>query len=118
VSFQPRFIEHGGVRILELDYSGLAPAELPPAFDEAGRVIAAEPPASVRILTILDSQFDAAAADALKRYAAGNRPYVRASAVVARGFWSAVVITLKLGERKDLVIFRDTATALDYLARS
>lgn len=113
--FQPRFVWHRGRRVLRLDYRGLEPEELKAAFLEAGQVIAAEPAASLRILTVLESHFDADAVRALRRYAAGNRPHVQASAVVAAGFWAVVVTSLKLHERPDLYLFDGEETALDWL---
>jgi len=115
--FEPRFVEHGGRRILRLDYTDLGQAELRAAFDRAAAVITAEPRGSLRILTILRSRFNEESAEALKRYARGNRPYVKASAVIGTSFWKVVVASLKIAERKDLVLFEDEAAALDWLAR-
>jgi hypothetical protein len=116
--FAPQHVVHEGVEILRLDYTHLGAAELGSAFAVAERLIASHSPGSLRILTLLDSSFDASAAEALKRYAVSNRPFVRASAVVAVGFWSAVVVTIKLHERRDLRMFGDEAAALAWLAAS
>jgi hypothetical protein len=116
--FAPEFIEHRGIRVLRLDYTGLAPDDLPEAFQRAGRVIAAEPAGSLIILTVLDSRFNAQAAEALKRYAAANGPFVRRSAIVAIGFWKVVVTSIKLHGREDLVLFENQAEALDWLVDS
>jgi hypothetical protein len=114
----PEFIQHGGLRVLRLDYSGFLPAELTEAFGRAGELIAAQPVGSLRILTLLDSRFDADAAEAFKRYAIGNRPYVRASAVVAAGFWKVLLTSVKLHGRRDLALFDDPTAALEWLLRS
>jgi hypothetical protein len=113
--FQPRFELVRDQRILRLDYRGLSCAELETAFLVAGRLIAREPPASLLILTFLESRFDSRTAEALKHYVIGNGPYVRASAVLARGFWRSVMTTLKLGVRSDLHFFDDERAALDWL---
>lgn len=115
--FQPRFVEHCGRRVLRLDYRGLEPAQLKEAFQQAGRVIAAEPDGSLRILTMLESRFDADVVAVLRRYAAENRPHVRSSAVVVAGFWRVVLTTIKLHERPDLFLFDGEEEALDWLAR-
>jgi hypothetical protein len=115
--FQPRFVEHRGRQVLRLDYRGLEPAGLRAALRQAGQVIAAQPAGSLRILTVLESHFDAEAVAVLRRYATENRPYVRSSAVVAAGFWAVVVTSLKLHERPDLFLFEEEAEALDWLAR-
>jgi hypothetical protein len=113
--FQPAFITAQGQRVLRLDFQGLTCAELETALHVAGRLIAGEPPASVRILTVFDSRFDGQTAEALKRYVIGNGPYVLASAVIARGFWRAVFTSLKLGVRPDLQFFDDEEQALRWL---
>jgi hypothetical protein len=113
--FQPRFVQHRGRRVLRLDYSGLEPAELKEAFRQAGKVIAAEPAGSLRILTVLASHFDADAVRELRHYAAENRPHVRASAVVVAGFWAVVVTSIKLHERPDLYLFEGEEEALEWL---
>ena len=115
--FSPEFIEQRGVRVLRLEYRGLAPDELPDAFQQAGEVIAAEPGGSLRILTLLDSSFDAIAAEAFKRYSVANHPFVRASAVVAKGFWRVVVTSAKLHGRPDLTVFDTQEAALGWLLR-
>ena len=114
--FEPRFIEHRGVRILRLEYSNLSPAELATAADQVRRVVAAEPLRSVRILTIIHSKLSAPGADALKRAALANRPYVRAGAVVASSFWNVIVTDLQAHGREDMQLFGDEASALDWLA--
>jgi hypothetical protein len=117
-AFSPRFVAHDGVEVLRLDYTRLSPPALCQAFTAAGQLISSHPPGSLRILTLLDSSFDGAAAEALKRYAVSNGPFVRASAVLAVGFWSAVVVTIKLHQRHDLRLFGDEAAALAWLSRS
>jgi hypothetical protein len=111
----PTFEVQEGVRYLRLDYTGFAPVELSEAFLVAGEVIRAEVPGSLRILTILDSRFDETSIEALKRYVAANRPFVLRSAVVASGFWSVVMTSIKLHGRQDLRIFDDKFAALDWL---
>lgn len=104
--FSPELIAQRGVRVLKLEHKGLARDELPEALQRAGEVIAAEPAGSLRILTLLDSPFDAIAAEAFKRYSAANRPFVRRSAIVESGFWKVVATSVKLHERRDLGLFR------------
>jgi hypothetical protein len=114
-SFQPRFVEHRGRRVLRLDYSGLEPVELKEALRQAAKVIAAEPAASLRILSVLASRFDADAVRVLRHYATENRPHVRASAVVVAGFWAVVMTSVKLHERPDMYLFEGEEEALEWL---
>jgi len=113
--FAPAFELHGGVEVLRLDYSNIKAPHLPRAFRVAASTIATAAPRSLRILTILDSCFDAPAGDAFKEYVAGNGPYVFRSAVVASSFWRVLVTGLKLRTRPDLALFGDERSALEWL---
>jgi hypothetical protein len=111
------YFEHRGVRVLRLEYTGLAPAELSIAFQRARNVIDAAPAHSLRILTLLDSRFDEDGAEEFKRYAIANRPFVSRSAVVASGFWRVVATSVKLHGRTDLMLFDRPEAALAWLTR-
>ena len=114
--FEPRFVQHLGVRILRLEYSNLSSAELVVAAHQVRRVVAAEPLRSARILTVIHSRLTVEGADALKRCALANRPFVRAGAVVASSFWNVIVTDLQMHGREDLKLFDDEASALEWLA--
>jgi len=116
--FTPVFIEHKGRRILRVDFSGLSPEQLVGATKHAMRAIAAEPLGSVRILTIANGQLDEQSAEAIRRYAAHNKPYVRASAVVgASGFQKILVVSIKVVQgRTALRNFESEDQAKDWLA--
>jgi hypothetical protein len=114
--FATTFIQHRGKRILRLEFSRLSPAELVAAADQVRGIIASEPLRSVRSLTFLSSRLTEEGADALKRCALANRPYVRAGAVVAPVFWRVIATDLQKRGREDLRFFTDEATARDWLA--
>jgi len=114
--FEPKFLEHRGVRILRLEYSKMSPAELAAAADQARRLVAEQPPGSARILTAIHSKLTAEGADTLKRCALANRPYVRAGAVVASSFWNVIVTDLQMHGREDMKLFNDEASALEWLS--
>lgn len=116
--FEPTFMEHRGIRVLRLDYTGLAPKELPGAFQVAVQVITAEPLGSLRILSLFESRFDQTGAEALKGSMVKSRHHVRRSAVVTSGFWKVVVTSIKLHRRRDLGLFDSQAAALDWLVQS
>src|SRR5690242_14439599 len=84
--FEPKFIEHRGIRILRLDFVGLSETELLAAFDLVRDFVRAAPARSLRILTRHDSKLTPTTAAALKQLALGNRPHVRASAVYGSSF--------------------------------
>jgi len=115
--FAPVFFEHRGVRVLRLEYTGLAALELPVAFQQARSLIAAAPAGSLRMLTLLDSIFDKEGAEEFKRYAVANRFFVRRSAVVARGFWKVVATSVKLHGREDMMLFDGEDAALAWLVQ-
>jgi len=114
--FEPKFIDHRGVRILRLEFSNLSSPELVAAGGQARRIIAAEPLRSVRTLTLMSSRLTAEAADVLKQCALANRPYVRAAAVVATSFWKVIGADVQMRGREDVELFDDEASALDWLA--
>jgi len=114
--FEPKFMEHRGVRILRLEYSNLSSAELVAAGDQVRQLVARQPLRSLRILTILNSKLTTEGADTLKRCALSNRPYVRAGAVVGSSFWKVVASDLQAHGREDLQLFDDAVSALDWLA--
>jgi hypothetical protein len=114
--FAPEFIQHRGERILRLDYSALASADLVVAADQVRRLVTAEPLKSVRALTILYSRLTADAAAALKHAALANAPHIRASAMVGSIFWKVMAADVQAHGREELQLFDDEASALDWLA--
>jgi hypothetical protein len=78
------FVEHRGARILLLDFAGLEEEGVLRMIDEARRLIAAQPPGSVRTLThVAGAQvLSPRAAGAFRDAAEQNAPFVRAGAVV------------------------------------
>ena len=114
--FEPRFVRHGGERILRIDLSDLDPGALIVAADQVRRVVTAEPLRSVRTLTLLYTRLTADAAAALKACALANKPHIRASAMVGSSFWRVIAADVQAHGREDLTMFDDEASALDWLA--
>ena len=54
-------------------------------------------------------------AETIKALAVSNAPYVRGIAVVGHAFWSVMVANLQGHGRRDVAVFDDDATALDWL---
>lgn len=114
-----RFIEHEGVRILFLDFSGFQdPSEATEPIEEAKRVIAQEPEGSVLTLTyVKGSKFNADMAQALWRLARHNKPYVKAGAVVGiEGLQKEVYHLVMNLARRRLPPFDDIEKAKHWLA--
>ena len=114
-----RFIDHNGVRILLLDFSGLHDAAA--AMEEIRRareVVAGQPRDSLRVLTyVRDARYNAATLQAMKELAAHNAPYVRASALVGMsGLHRVAYQAVILFSKRNIRIFEDRESALDWLA--
>jgi hypothetical protein len=78
-----QFIRHRDIEILSIDWSDGTSPEILQAMEDAKRVIASRPPHSVRTLTdVTGARLDKKVTEALKDYAAHNKPYVLAGAVI------------------------------------
>jgi hypothetical protein len=111
------FIEHRHRRVLRIDYSGLSLSDLATSLQQSQELMFAEPPGSVRVLTLWDATLTRAAAELVRRHVVLNTPYVFASAVVtARPLLRVFFESMKVGGRERLKCFDDEPTALDWLA--
>lgn len=113
------FIEHKGQRILHVDLSGLRePRDKIEVLEEARRVIDAQPPKSVLLLTnCIETHYETEGAEAVKQYSKANTPYVKASAVTGVVGIKKILLNaiVKLTKRK--IAAMDTVEqALDWLA--
>jgi hypothetical protein len=115
-----RFIEHGGRRILLLDFTGLSPDAAQPAIEES-RAMVARQPRDGSLLTCTDvtgATYDQKVVDGLKELSVHNRPYVAAAAVVAEsGIKRAMVSLVGLFSKRKLHAFPTREEALDWLVR-
>src|SRR5437763_6558558 len=81
VSNRVYFIEHGGQRVLFLNYSGCNGAILKMAAGEGNRVISREPPNSVLKMTdVSGTSFDKESVTAMKAMVADNTSYEKLAA--------------------------------------
>jgi hypothetical protein len=112
------FIEHNGVRILYIDWSGGASWEIREAMHDAKQLIATQPKGSVRTLTnVTEVQMDQATTEMLRGYMAHNKPYVMAGAVV--GLNDLKMIAFNFVNRvtgRTLRAMNDVEEAKDWLA--
>jgi hypothetical protein len=117
-----RFIEHGGKRILLLDYSGLGadPAELQAEIDRSKALISTQQPGTV--LTICDvrgSRVTPTNVRAMQQLVQHNTPFVKWGAVViglTGVYLTAFRATQALSRRRNLRSFGDLEEAKDWLA--
>jgi hypothetical protein len=113
-----RFVEHRGRQVLLIDFTHLEPKGALDAIAES-RAFIERLPADGTLLTCTDvtgATYDSAVVDALKKFSSGNRPYVRAAAVVVDSSLKRSLLSLValLTQRK----FHPSATreaALDWL---
>lgn len=113
-----RFIEHEGVRILEIDFSACRGQEYLRRIEEAAAVIRSQPERSLLTLTIVTgSEYSAAMMDVLRPYVAGNKPYVIAGAVVSYDHLQKVVAPVNRLTGRDLQTFDDVESAKAWLVQ-
>ena len=112
-----KFIIHKWRQILLLDISHCCLDEAIKTIDEAEEVIRSQPEASLLILTdVTDAVYDLEFIEKLKEFADGNKPYVRASAVVGLdGLQKVVYNAVALFSRRTFPVFDDIEKAKDWL---
>jgi hypothetical protein len=114
----PSFLQHNGKRLLRLDYAGLSPAAVVAYMKEAKILIAAEPPGSVRLLSVVAIRITDEVMEALRDFAAHNAPFVLATAIVGATPFQKAAIGLNIRSRGRLNVetFDDEQKAKDWLA--
>lgn len=114
-----RFVEHRGHRILVLDYSDIRDPEQALAAIEAGRrLVAAQPPRSLLLMTVVrGARYNAEVLGAMKNLAAHNAPFVKASAIVGMSpLHRAAYRTILLFTRRNIPAYETEQEAMDWLA--
>ena len=113
----PSFCYHNGRRFLLLDYTGLSPLAVIAYMRAAKRIIAAELPQSVRLLSIVPTHITSDVVAALKDFAAHNAQFVQASAIVgATSFQKAAIqLTITSQGRENVETFDDKQRAIEWL---
>jgi hypothetical protein len=112
-----KFIPYRGKKLLELDFSNMAPDDVMALIAGARKTIDAQPPASA--LVYCDFTNTAATAEiivALNDFAMKNKPFVKASAAVGlHGPRSKIMETINRLARRDIAIFDDPIRAKNWL---
>lgn len=115
-----RSICYKGKTIIYLDFSNLKHlSQINEVIQEATASIHKNPLGSVLTLTnINDMHFDTDITEAFKRFIAGNKPYVKAGAVVGvNGLKKIVYNAVMKFTGRDIVALDDLEMAKDYLAQ-
>ncbi len=112
-----KFIIHKWRRILVLDGSYCSVEEAIKSIDEAKKVIRSQPESSLLILTdVTGAKYNLEVIEKLKEFASGNKPYVRASALVGLdGLQKAVYSAVTLFSKRTIPVFDDIEEAKDWL---
>jgi hypothetical protein len=112
-----RFIDHKGVQICLLDFSGAAIEEVLSTIESGARLIRSQPGKTVLSLTFTDgAKFDTAVIKGMKDLTKGNEPYVRAAAVVGvKGLQKIVLDAASLFSNREFATFDDLESAKEYL---
>jgi hypothetical protein len=113
-----RFIEHRGKRIFQLDCTDATVAEIDAIIAECARQVRMQPPDSVLTLTIAGGgKFGPETITKLKELTKGNKPYVKASAVVGiSGLYKVVISAVSLFSQRSFHLFDEVGPAKDFLA--
>jgi len=112
-------VECYGKRIVQIDFSGCAPEHYGTVLAEAEKVICAEPPASVRALTLVeDTHFDPEAVEEMTGFASRVSPHLRGNAMVGLTAMKKMIFGgIRPHYQAPVGLFDDPETAKEWLAR-
>lgn len=112
-----KFIQHRGIEIFSIDFSGGTTADVRDIIREAAPMIRSRPPKSVLTLTYTPGgKFDRDVISELKEFTRGNEPYVKAAAIVGvQGMQRIVLDTVAMFSRREFATFDDLEAAKSYL---
>ena len=113
-----RFINHGGKKILLVDFSNCPADEVEEIARAVPDYVTVNPYGSVLVLTdFTGATFDRDALLAMKETAVFDKPYVKKSALIGtEDLPASFYDELKNFSRRDLLIFKTREEALDWLA--
>ena len=114
-----QFIDYGGTEILYLDFSNADVQQVLEVIDKAAGVIRARPTKSMLTLTYTDkAKFDGDVIKAMKEFAKGNEPHVKAAAIVGiKGLQKIILDAVSLFSKREFGLFEDIDEAKRYLLK-
>jgi hypothetical protein len=113
-----RFITHQGKQILLLDFSGCEADEVLETIEEGKKVIRVHPQHSLLTLTNVEgTHYNMAITNAMQEFAHGNKPFVKAGAVIGiSGLKKIVYDAVMKFSGRNLPAFDDIEKAKDWLS--
>ncbi len=111
------FIQHQGKRIYLIDIADCEPAQVRDAIGQVARDVRSQPPKSVMtLLWVKGVKLEQKMNEELKDLAAGNAPYVKASAIAGLSLLQRVVLnTVKIFTRRTFHLFETLDEAKAFL---
>jgi hypothetical protein len=115
-----RFIDHLGSKIFMLDFTGCDAEQGMAIVAEAERQIRSQAEKSVVTMVVATgAKFNNQFANSLKDLAAGNEPYVIASAIVGlAGMQSIILNAVSLLSKREFKLFAEVDQAKEYLVKA
>ena len=113
-----RFVTHKGTNILYMDFTNVQDSgEAIRHIEAAKAVVATQPARSLRVLVnVSGSHFDTSVSQAMKEFAAHNKPYVIASCVVGMtGLMKVVLTAVRTFTKRNIQSFPTEEQAKDWL---
>jgi hypothetical protein len=113
-----KFIEHKGKEILFIDMSNMTENEVLAVIEVAKKIVRAQPKDSVLSLTdVTHARYNAAVVSSMQEFTAGNKPYVKAAAVLGINPIKKIIFNkiMEFAERR-MTAFEDINKAKDWLA--
>ncbi len=112
-----KYIYHNGRQILFLDFSGCNVEDSLKTIEEAKKLIREEPPNSVLTLTdVTGAKYNLEVTQALKEFVKGNKPFVKAGAVVGLDALNKIIYnSIMHVSGRNLLSFDNIEKAKDWL---
>lgn len=113
-----RFIEHKGKKILHIDMSNCLEDEAIAIIEGSKKIIRSQPPKSLLTLTdVTHTRYNAAVVAAFQEYAKGNKPHVKAAAILGINSIKKIIFNriMEFSER-EIIAFENPEKAKDWLA--
>ncbi|MCX7698182.1 MAG: hypothetical protein N2114_01790 [Candidatus Goldbacteria bacterium] len=114
-----KFIEHKGKKILFIDMSELLEEDVISVIEYAKKIIRSQPEGSLLTLTdVTHARYNAKVVSAMQEYVKGNKPYVKAAAVLGINPIKRIIFN-KIMEfsQRELFAFEDKEKALEWLIK-